>query len=133
MIDDILPAVAPELNLPPGNVCCNVSIINTTTDITCSTHSLLEPRTKGFELLNLPTYAFHIKNQKTGTEIMFDLGSRKDWWNTPPLVANAITNTVPGVRVKYGIHDILTAGGVKLENIKAIVLSHFHWVRFDPR
>jgi hypothetical protein len=128
MADNIVPKPAPNLNLPPGNVCCNISIIDTTTDLVCTTNALLEPSIKGHESLNLPTYAFYIKNQETGIEVMFDLGCRKDWWNTPPVIAQAIMNTVPGLRITQGVDEILEAGGVRLENIRAVILSHWHWV-----
>lgn len=126
---EIIPKAAPNLNLPPGEVCCDIAIIDTTTDLVCSTTSLLEPEIKGHELLNLPTYAFHIKNQKTGVEVMFDLGARKDWWNAPPVVVEAMEKTVPGIRITQGVDDILKSGGVSLENISAVILSHWHWVR----
>ena len=129
MTHHIVPKAAPNLCLPPGNVCCDVSIIDTTTDLVVGTSSLLEPNIKGHELLNLATYAFYIKNQESGFEVMYDLGSRKDWWNAPPVVVQSIMDTVPGVRIRYGVEEILKDGGVEVGNIKAIILSHWHWVR----
>lgn len=79
-------------------------------------------------MLNLPTYAFHIKHQGTGVEVMFDLGSRSDWWNLTPVIQNAISSTTPGLRVTKGVDEILRDGGIDLKNIQALILSHWHWV-----
>ncbi|PVH80448.1 hypothetical protein DL98DRAFT_491236, partial [Cadophora sp. DSE1049] len=127
MPDVIQPKAGPPLDLPRGDVCCDVSIINTTTEMTIPTHTLLEPVIGGHEWLNLPTYAFHIKNQETGAQILFDLGARRDWWNLAPSAVDSINQHVPGLRITQGMDEILQEGGVDLSQIAALVLSHWHW------
>ncbi|EOD43196.1 Beta-lactamase-like protein [Neofusicoccum parvum] len=74
----------------------------------------------------MPTYSFHIRHP-SGKEILFDLGSRKDWWNFSPLVVATIKKLIWGLDVTKGINEVLTEGGVDLNRISSIVISHWHW------
>lgn len=82
MGQDIVAREAPGLNIPKSSNTCEISIVDTTTKITCPANTLLEPSIKGHELLNCPTVAFLIRHN--GKQIMFDLGSKEDWWNVSP-------------------------------------------------
>lgn len=125
---EIKPVKAPSLNLPPSSNTCEVSLINTTCDMTLPTISLIGPTIKGHEDLNLPTYAFYVQNRRLNKRILFDLGTRKDWWNLPPGVVSAILSKgVSGLRIEKDVSDILKEGGVDLNTIDAVVWSHFHW------
>jgi glyoxylase-like metal-dependent hydrolase (beta-lactamase superfamily II) len=127
MADHIKPQKAPPLNLPKGSEICELSIINTTCDLTVPSWTLTEPLIKGHEWLNLPTYSFHLKHAKSGKQILFDLGSRKDWYNHPPSVVPVLDSHVPGNRVKKEIIEILGEGGIDIKDIDAFVLSHWHF------
>jgi glyoxylase-like metal-dependent hydrolase (beta-lactamase superfamily II) len=76
---------------------------------------------------NLPDFAFYIKNNKTGDQLIFDLGTRADWWNSVPAIADLCENHVPGLRVEKNVTEILEEGGVKLSDLKAMILSHWHF------
>lgn len=95
---------ASELNLPKGNDVCDVSIINSTCDIVVPPSTLIEPQIEGHEYLNLPTYAFHIKNRRTGEQVLFDMGSRTDWQNLVPSIVDTLTNRVPGLKIEREVH-----------------------------
>lgn len=118
---------APTVGVPKGNAICNVSIINTETNICAPTHYLVEPKIDGHDWMNLPTYAFHIHHEPTGAQIIFDLGARKDWQNSVPAIAGLVENHVPGLSVGKSMHEILVEGGVELDDVSAIVLSHWHF------
>lgn len=122
----IQPVKAPPVGLPKSSAICDVSIINTTTDISAPPHFLVQPNIPGHDWMNLPTYAFHIRHQPTGAQIVFDLGARKDWQNSVPAIASLVENHVPGLRVQKDVHEILTEGGVSLKDISAVILSHWH-------
>lgn len=124
---EIKPVKALSLKVPPSNT-CEVSLIDTTCDITLPIISLIGPTIKGHESLNLPTYAFYIQNPRLNKRVLFDLGARKDWWNFPPSVLNAITaKGVSGLRITHDVAEILRSGGVELDTIDAVVWSHFRW------
>ncbi|KAJ4375860.1 hypothetical protein N0V83_001138 [Neocucurbitaria cava] len=56
------------------------------------------------------------------------MGSRKDWWNLPPVVVEAIeAKGVPGIRIDKDISEILSTGEVDPKTIDAVVWSHYHW------
>ena len=91
---------ASELNLPKGNDVCDVSIINSTCDIVVPPSTLIEPQIEGHEYLNLPTYAFYIKNRRTGKQVLFDMGSRTDWQNLVPSVVDTLNHRIPGLKIE---------------------------------
>lgn len=113
---------------PPSSNSCEIYLINTTTDLLVQTSALIEPEIKGHEFLNLPTFAFLIYNARLKKRLLFDMGSRKDWWNLPPVVTTAIQGKgVPGIRIVKDIDEILSDGGVDPTDIDAVVWSHYHW------
>lgn len=125
--DDIQPKERPSLNLPASDSTVEVSIINTTTDIIVPAWAFVQPVLKGHETMNLPTFAFLVKNKKPGKNIMFDLGCRKDWWNIAPAGYNSIKNGIPGLSIPKNINEILGEGGEDVGEIDGIVWSHWHW------
>ncbi|KAL8666359.1 MAG: hypothetical protein Q9168_007508 [Polycauliona sp. 1 TL-2023] len=105
------PTIKPSLNLPESDSTVEVSIINTTTDIVVPAWAFVQPVLKGHETMNMPTFAFLVKNKKLGKNIMFDLGCRKDWWNFAPAAYNSIKNGIPALNVPKNINEILEEGG----------------------
>jgi len=67
---DISPKPAPSLHLPQSDSTVEVSIINTTTDIVVPAKAFVQPVQKGHEHMNLPTFAFLVRNKKLGRTIM---------------------------------------------------------------
>ena len=119
---------SPSADIPPSSNTCEICLIDTTTDLLCRSSSLLEPVIQGHEFLNLPTFAFYIHNPRLNKRVLFDMGSRKDWWNLPPVVTRVIEEKgVPGIRIQKDMSENLSDGGVKPETIDAVVWSHFHW------
>lgn len=118
---------APTVSIPKGKATCSVAIVDTQTKLTAPTHYLVEPKIAGHDWINLPTYAFYIRHEDTGAQLVFDLGARKDWHNSVPAIAGLIENHVPGLSVGKSMHEILTEGGVDLDDISAVILSHWHF------
>ncbi|KAJ9241327.1 hypothetical protein DTO169E5_3527 [Paecilomyces variotii] len=125
---ELKPTKTAALNLPSGSNTCELSILNTTCDMTLPTISLIGPNIKGHENLNLPTFSFYIYNARQNKRVLFDLGSRKDWWNFTPVVLDAVkTKGISGLRITHDVADVLAEGGIDPKTIDAVVWSHFHW------
>ncbi len=124
---EIKPEAAPSLNLPKGDNCVDVHIINTTTDIVVPAGAFVQPVQKGHETMNMPTFAFLVQNKKQGKTFMFDLGCRKDWWNHSPAAHGSIKNGIPGLNVSKTINEILQEGGVNDQKVDGVIWSHWHW------
>lgn len=127
MSDIITPEKAPSLCIPAGTNTCTVSMIDTTCSLTVPADTLVEPPIKGHELMNFPTYAFHIQHDDSGRQLLFDLGCRKDFWNLPAPIAEVIDRKVPGIRVDKDLADILVGGGMDLSKLEAAIVSHHHY------
>lgn len=118
---------APPLKLPVSNNTVELSIINTTTNLVAPAKSFVQPVIKGHETINMPTFSFMLKHKGLGKTILFDIGSRKDWWNFAPTVVNLIKAVIPGLNIAKNVNEILTEGGVNTEDVDGIVWSHWHW------
>ncbi|KAK4498359.1 hypothetical protein PRZ48_011017 [Zasmidium cellare] len=118
---------APDLKLPKSDNVCQVSIIDSTCDLVVYPSTLIEPHIPGHDWLNLPTYAFYIKNEKTGKQVLFDLGSRRDWQNLVPHIQEIVELRIPGLKVEKEVIDIVKDGGVDPDEISALILSHWHY------
>ena len=127
MAEEIQAKPHPALNLPNGTSTVEVHIINTTTDIVCPAGAFVQPVQKGHETMNMPTFAFLVKNKNLGETIMFDLGCRKDWWNHSPAALASVKNGIPGLRIEKSVNEILRDGGMDDKKVDGVVWSHWHW------
>ncbi|QKX63861.1 uncharacterized protein TRUGW13939_11032 [Talaromyces rugulosus] len=123
--------VPPPLNIPASLAVCDLWAVDAACEIVVSTTSLMQPEIKGHEKLNLPTFVFYIYNARLDKRVLFDNGSRKDWWNLPPAVLHGITSKgVLGLDVKDDVFDILQDSkekNVNADQVDAVVWSHFHY------
>ena len=65
----------------------------------------------------MTTVAFLIENERLGKRAMFDLGTRKDYWNSPPFTLTRIEAAIPGVKIDKDVTEILEENGIKLSEI----------------
>ena len=125
--NDIQPRVSLSLNIPESDSVVEVHIINTTTDMVVPAKAFVQPVQKGHEHMNLPTFAFLVKNKQLGKTIMFDLGCRKDWWNLSPMAHASIKKGIPGLSISKSINDVLREGGEDDSKVDGVIWSHWHW------
>lgn len=124
---EIQPKAGPFLNLPKSDSTVEVHIVNTTTDIVVPAKAFVQPVQKGHEHMNMPTFAFLVKNRKLGKTLMFDLGCRVDWWNHSPVAHGSIKNGIPGLKITKSVNEVLRDGGEDDSDVDAVVWSHWHW------
>ncbi|KAH6964659.1 beta-lactamase-like protein [Fusarium avenaceum] len=129
-MEDTAARTANHLKLPHSNSTVRVHAIDTTTRMVCDARAFVQPAIAGHDKLNFKTMCFLIEHDDPvfGKEyVLFDCGSRKDFWNGSPQTQRMIGGHVPAVDVEFGVDEILTKGGFELQRLKAIVWSHWHW------
>ncbi|KAL6406130.1 hypothetical protein AUP68_10693 [Ilyonectria robusta] len=119
MMQEITPLPAPGLNLPPSSTMVRVQAIDTTTRMVCDAFAFVQPPIAGHEKLNFKTMCFLMEHMTpSGSEyVLFDCGSRKDFWNGSPQTKRMIGGHVPAVHIDKGVDEILTCAGFDLANL----------------
>jgi len=74
-----------------------------------------------------PSLAFLLRHSKSGHQVVFDLGIRRDKLSLPPVVQRRIQNFDFQPEVPQDIGESLKAGGTQPEQIDTVVVSHLHW------
>ncbi|KAJ3560873.1 hypothetical protein NP233_g10550 [Leucocoprinus birnbaumii] len=73
-----------------------------------------------------PSLSFLLQHSSNGKKLVFDLGIRKDWENSPPKIVNWI-KTVYRVDVPEDVVDSLKKGNLSPLDIDTVCLSHSHF------
>ncbi|RAL00165.1 MBL fold metallo-hydrolase [Aspergillus ibericus CBS 121593] len=115
------------LELPTSDRTVRVRLVDTTTLMTVRSEVLVQPVQPGHEILNLTDVAFLIEHEGSNQKVMFDLGTRKDYWNLPDAVRLTFDQFMPSVRIDKDVSEILRECGIPLSDIGSIVWSHYHW------
>lgn len=92
-------------------------MLDTTAVMTLRAECFLKPTMPGHEFMSVTAVAFLIENERLGKRAMFDLGVRKDFWNSPPAVVKRIATAIPGIKVDKDVIEILEEGGCSLDSI----------------
>ncbi|KAL8819507.1 MAG: hypothetical protein Q9223_002071 [Gallowayella weberi] len=87
----------------------------------------MEPKIKGYNVIQAPAFSFLIEHVKSGQKVLFDLGVRKDWENLSARIQKRLEDGGWTVKVEKGVADILDDNGVDPKSINAIIWSHYHW------
>jgi hypothetical protein len=111
----------PDLHIPPSPNTVNVRIIDTTSSIQCKADFFLSPNVGGLDELHCNAFAFLIENPRNGDKLVFDLGVRKDWQNLATPMVEGLLARGFRMSVEKNVSEILVEGGVKLEDVSAIV------------
>jgi len=110
-------APSPIQSIPRSTSIINIRAINATADLLCSAEGFVKPIVKGYEDRNLPTMCFLLENKKLGKTVLFDCGSRKDFWNFAPIVKKMLRVIIPGLRVDKNVDEVLQEVGVDMGKI----------------
>ncbi len=112
----------PPLNIPDSKSIVNVHIINSTSRIKDIPFSVFTtPPYHGLDDLDCPAFSFLIEHASSGRKLLFDLGVRKDWENSPAMIVKRIKDGGWKVTVEKGVAEILQEGGVAPKDIEAII------------
>ncbi|KAG1804479.1 beta-lactamase-like protein [Suillus subaureus] len=74
-----------------------------------------------------PSLAFLLRHSKSGHQVVFDLGIRRDIFSLPPAVQRRIQHFDFQPEVPQDVAESLKAGGTQPEQIDTVVVSHLHW------
>lgn len=121
MSGDIEAQPLPPWELPKADAIVTVRAIDTTTDMCSNAVNFVEPVIPGHEQLNMTTLAFLIEHQSTDQKVLFDAGSRKDYWNFPPFIFQSLLKASLGLKIEKNVSEILHGGGVDLKDVQAII------------
>ncbi|GKU09691.1 unnamed protein product, partial [Fusarium langsethiae] len=95
--------------------------------------TFVEPLVPGFDTINVGSYAFLIKHSGPSSKaakydtVVFDLGVRKDWENLPETFVSAIKGSGCDIQVDTDVASILRDNGQDLDDVGAIIWSHWHF------
>jgi hypothetical protein len=101
---------APDLNIPNSDSTIEVSIIDTTSHLSLPSLMLIEPELPGFNTLKACCYGFLIKHRSNNSQsrnkydtLVFDLGIRKDWENSPTSIVARITPFKSNIHIEKDV------------------------------
>lgn len=106
-------------DIPESDHTVRVKLLDTTTYLTGIANVFVEPVVAGHETFSFYDLAFLIENERLGKKVMFDLGTRKDYWNLSPAVQRVFgsDSVMTGMRIDKNVADVLTDGGIQLNEI----------------
>ncbi|KAM7187775.1 beta-lactamase-like protein [Naviculisporaceae sp. PSN 640] len=128
----------PDLHIPPSKHTVSVSIINTTSAIRGAKASdFFGPPIEGHEWLAAPVFCFLIQHHEYDDKdlakpipgktrnLLFDLGIRKDWWSSAPLLVECLRTR--GSHSTSGETYASSTSNIDPNTIEAIIWSHHHF------
>lgn len=113
--------------IPESKSCVQVSIIDSTVSVKgFPTAMILDPpEITGWQPSPFIAFSFLIEHP-SGRKVLYDLGMRRDIQNSPPATVALLSGPIE-VTVERDVPDTLQANGMKLEEIEALVPSHWHF------
>jgi glyoxylase-like metal-dependent hydrolase (beta-lactamase superfamily II) len=79
------------------------------------------------EIVSVPSLAFSLRHSKTGFQLVFDLGTRRDFEGYPPATQQRIQRLGFSPTVTHTVAESLEKGGVAPHEVDAVIVSHLHW------
>ena len=121
----------PPVDIPKSQSTVEVYIIDTTSFMSgFPASAFVEPLVPGFDTINVKSYGYLIRHPGSNTKydtIVFDLGVRKDWENSPEAFVTGIKDSGCGISVDKDVATILRENGQALGEVGAIIWSHWHF------
>ncbi|KAK3311944.1 metallo-beta-lactamase superfamily protein [Apodospora peruviana] len=119
-------AKQPRVQLPAGRETVSVKMMNPTSFGPIQMSRFMGPAAPGHKKPEWGCSLSFLLEHPSGRKLVFDLGIRKDPDNLAPKIVNYLPST--GYTIKsQNVADILANGGVKGEEIEAVIWSHWHW------
>ena len=129
------PTPAPDLKIPASEYTVDVSIIDSTLRMSnLPAAAFMSPEVGGYSTINNGvSYSFLIKHKNSAAAskydtLLFDLGLRKDWENSPNIVVEQAKQFGFQLEVKKNVDEILKDGGDDPAEVGGIIWSHYHLV-----
>ncbi|EMC94885.1 hypothetical protein BAUCODRAFT_565746 [Baudoinia panamericana UAMH 10762] len=123
----------PSLDIPHSSHTVQVSIIDTTTRVSgIPAAAFTNPSIPGYDVVKDGiSYSFLIKHKGSAGQskhdtLLFDLGTRKDIWNSPKTVIDQAAAFGFQMTVEKNVFDILQDCGSDPAEVGAIIWSHYH-------
>ncbi|CAG9996110.1 unnamed protein product [Clonostachys byssicola] len=121
------PTPTPHLELPRGEAMQAVKLINPVNFGPAILQRFMAPPVPGLETFkSSPSLSFLLEH-RSGRKLVFDLGIRKDHENYAPSIVKYLPTTKYNIEVVGNVADILEQNGVSLDEIEAVIWSHWHW------
>lgn len=115
------------VKVPSGQTTITVKLINPVTFGPSILNRFMAPPVPGLETFDsVPSNCFLLEHP-SGRKLVWDLGIRSDYQNYSPKIAEYIPTTKYNIRRHGDVADTLSKGGTKLEQIEAVIWSHWHW------
>ena len=116
-----------SFNIPSLDSCVRLRAIDAKTQMCVSSRGFIQPVIAGFDILNLTSITFLIEHPTLNMKILFDCGARKDFENFSPATKRRLNVNIKGLSVEKDVYEILQEVGISLDELDAMVWSHWHW------
>ncbi|KAH7399182.1 metallo-beta-lactamase superfamily protein [Phaeosphaeria sp. MPI-PUGE-AT-0046c] len=127
----------PDLCIAESKITVKIPIIDTTSHMSKFPASgFVDPMVPGFAEVDCCDFAFLIEHPTSThkcSTLLFDLGVRKDWENSPATFVEGVKSAGCVIEVEKDVATILREHGQDLNKVGGIVWSHRHCVHVgDP-
>ena len=118
-----------KIEIPQSAASVDISIIDTTAWIANVPYWFsVEPLYTGYETSAGPSYAFYIQHKPSNSQLLFDLGVRKNFrTHLSPHLMTALDKIGYQITVDKDVSEILVEHGVQPGDIDSIIYSHHHF------
>ncbi|WAO95518.1 Lactamase-B domain-containing protein [Fusarium falciforme] len=122
-------ASLPSFELPSSTNVVDVRVIDSTARLRIPMTTFVKDHVPSHDFLECPAYSFLIEHS-SGQKLIFDLGLRKDIGASPPAVIQSFVaeseKSGASVTVDTDVASVLKEASIDLNDIKAIIWSHWH-------
>jgi hypothetical protein len=109
------------VKLPAGEEVISVKLINPVNFGPAIIKRFMAPLVPGLDTFkNSPSHSFLLEHP-SGRKLVWDLGIRKDYQNYSPKITEYLPTTGYNFEVTHNVVDILEEGGIKGEEIEAVI------------